>query len=119
MYAELAFFDDPLNLSQADHTAIVLLSGAASNKPEVVHGEYNGVEDRPVTAVEGTIDENIFTSQARGHGVETDLTSICREQLCQPLWRSSSPRESSFWAASEPLAYRTPGALLFAHPSHE
>lgn len=95
VYAELAFFDDPLHLCQADIAAIVFLAGAAGNKAEVANGEDNGFEDRPVTGVEGTVDEDVFTSQARGHCVEANLTSVCREQLYQPLWQSFSPSESS------------------------
>ncbi len=61
VYAELAFFDDPFDLCQADIAGIVFLAGATSNKTEVAHGEDNGVEDRPVTGVEGAVDEDVFT----------------------------------------------------------
>jgi hypothetical protein len=57
--AEAAFLDHALDFGEPKVAGIVLFERAAGDEAQVVDAEYDGVEDGPVAAIEGTINENV------------------------------------------------------------
>ncbi len=80
MYPEFTLFDDAFDFGEADFAAVISLQRGTGNESKIVNSEDDCGENRPVAGVEGTVDENVFTSQACGHGVEERLTLIYRAQ---------------------------------------
>jgi hypothetical protein len=80
---EPAILDNALDFGQSDLSGIVIFPGASSDEPEVIDAEYNSVEHRPITGIEGTIDEGVVTLQptvnlARGRPTGLSQVPLCR-----------------------------------------
>jgi hypothetical protein len=59
--SEAALFNHALDLRQPEVRSIVFLQSTARNETQIVHCEDNGVEDRLVAGIEGTVDEDVTT----------------------------------------------------------
>lgn len=68
------FFDDALNFVQPDFTRVIVFERTARHKAKVIHGKDNGLKYRLIASVERAIDEDVVTSNARGHGEGEDRT---------------------------------------------
>lgn len=60
MDAQSALGDDLLDLVDADLAAVLELQRAPRHEAAIVNGEYQCLEDRPVFAVERTVDEDLI-----------------------------------------------------------